>query len=120
MLRIQMLNPKDEEESHMRYKTMVLQLLQDRPKLHERLCQDRMLMPEMERYASELKASHQAWMRELALARPDSVESQIASEALELAMEELQNRLPPESEDETETFSPDEAMAYITRRMPTV
>ena len=51
----------------------------------------------MEFYASELKASHEAWKETLAQARPGSDPSQIATEALELALQELEDRLPSES-----------------------
>ena len=40
----------------------------------------------MDAYATELKASHEAWKEQLSQARPGSDPSQIASEALELAI----------------------------------
>ena len=47
----------------------------------------------MEHYAKELKTSHQAWMELLSQMRPGSHSSQLSSEALEIALKELQDRL---------------------------
>ena len=41
----------------MQYKTIVLELLQQRPQMHEQLRKDRKLLPALEFYAKELKAS---------------------------------------------------------------
>ena len=98
----------------MQYKTIVLELLQQRPEMHEQLRKDRKLLPTMEIYAKELKTSHEAWKETLCQARPGSDQSQIASEALEMALKELEDRLPSASpQDETEALSLDEAMAFI-------
>ena len=45
----------------MQYKTIVLELLQQRPEMHDQLRRNRMLLPTLELYASELKTSHEAW-----------------------------------------------------------
>ena len=105
----------------MRYKTIVLELLQDRyPALHERLRRERTLLMTLDRLAIELKDAHVARMNELRRAGPARNSDQIAIEALELATEDLQRRLPSESPpDETaEALSLDAAMAYL-RRHPT-
>ena len=81
----------------MQYKTIILELLQQRPKMHAQLRKDRKLLPTMERYAKELKTSHEAWKDLLSGLRPGSDKSQIASEALEIALKELEDRLPSES-----------------------
>ena len=39
----------------MMYKTIVLEILQQRPEMHERLRKERKLLPAMELYAQELK-----------------------------------------------------------------
>jgi hypothetical protein len=105
-------------ETTMQYKTIILELLQQRPQMHEQLRQSRKLLPALETYAHELKTSHQAWMEELSQARPESNRTQIASEALEMALKELQDRLPSEShQDESEDLSLDAAMAHL--RHPT-
>jgi hypothetical protein len=98
----------------MQYKTIVLELLQQRPQMHEQLRKERKLLTTLEFYAGELKESHEAWKELLDLANPGSDQSQIASEALEIALKGLEDRLPSVSETgEEETLSLDEAMAYL-------
>ena len=102
----------------MLYKTIVLELLKKRTELHEQLRLTRRLLPTMETHARELKASHETWKETLASANPGRDPSQIANEALELALKELEDRLPsvsPPSEDE---LSLDGAMATIRRHTP--
>jgi hypothetical protein len=103
----------------MLYKTIILELLQDRPRTHERLRKDRMLLPAVELYAEGLKASHEAWKNLLSWTRPGSDPGQLASEALEMALQELEASLPPASPpDEEGPVSLDEAMAFLHRHMP--
>ena len=78
----------------MQYKTIVLELLRDRTELHEQLRLTRRLLPTLETCARELKASHESWKESLSQTNPGSEPSQIASEALELALKELEDRLP--------------------------
>lgn len=80
----------------MQYKTIVLELLQQQTKLHEQLRSQRQLLTTLESYALELKTSHEAWKETLSQAKPGSDPSQIASEALEMAIQELKDRLPCE------------------------
>ena len=102
----------------MRYKTIILELLEQRPRMREQLRQDRKLLPTLELCARELKKSHEAWTERLLQAKPQSDSSQIASEAMELAIRDLEDRLPSESnQDESEALSLDQAMAHISRRM---
>ena len=76
----------------MRYKTMVLELLQEQyPTLQRRLQRERMMLKAVETYASVLKTSHEAWTDRLAGEAAEDP-TQIASEALELALAELQGR----------------------------
>lgn len=103
----------------MHYKTIVLELLEQRPEIHEQLRSQRMILPTMERLALELKASHETWKEKLAQAKPGSDASQIFSEALELALEELTSRLPSEPPAEAEGPSLDGAMAFLRRHTPT-
>jgi hypothetical protein len=99
----------------MQYKTIILEMLEERPKMREELRQSRKLLPTLEFYASELKDSHEAWKDRLLQAKPDSDPSQIASEAMELALKDLEDRLPSESnQDESEALSLDQAMARIS------
>ena len=103
----------------MHYKTIALELLKQRPKMHERLRKERKLMERMEFLAAELKMRHNVWKEKLARRKPDSDPGQIASEAMELALKGLEDYLPPESpQDETESSSLDEAMAFLRRHTP--
>jgi hypothetical protein len=98
----------------MHYKTIVLELLEGRPRLRERLQKYRQLLPTLEFYAGELKTGHEAWKERLA--SPTSDPAQIASEAMERAVAELESRLPKESNEGGETLSLDEAMAFLKKR----
>jgi hypothetical protein len=106
-------------ETHMQYKTIILELLQQRPEMHEQLRKERKLLPALELYARELKTSHEAWKEVLAQAKPGSDQSQIASEALEMALKEMEDRLPAGSlPDNSEPLSLDRAMAFVRRHTP--
>lgn len=103
----------------MYYKTIVLRLLEERPQMHERLRQEHQLLSAMNLHARELKASHEEWKEYLAVAKPGSDPIQIASEAMEMALKELEDRLPAESPpSDDEPFSLDEAMAFVLRHTP--
>jgi len=82
------------KEANMRYKTIVLELLEQRPEILEPFKRNRILLPMLNHFALELKTSHEAWKGRLSQARPSSDPSQIASEALEIALGELENCLP--------------------------
>jgi len=97
------------------YKTICLGLLEQHPEMYDQLRQRRTLLPTLNRMAGELKARHHAWMQELQATRPGS-DSQIASEAMELALSELEDRLSADSEQEAQDFL-DAAMAFL-RPMP--
>jgi hypothetical protein len=98
----------------MQYKTIVLELLKERTELHEQLRLTRRLLPTLETCAHELKASHESWKESLSEAKPGSDPSQIASEAMEMALKELEDRLPSASRQEAgEPLSLDAAMASI-------
>src|SRR5690242_16134845 len=102
----------------MNYKTMVLELLQERPPIYDRLRRERMLLLAVEYYAKGLKASHEDQKILLAQARPGSHPSQIASEALEIALQELEDSLPAASADANDLPSLDAAMAFLRRHTP--
>ena len=98
----------------MQYKTIALALLQQRPELHEQLRLTRRLLPALESCARHLKESHEHWMATLAQTSPGSDRSQISSEAMELALKELEDRLPAElPRDGDELLSLDKAMAFV-------
>jgi chromosome segregation ATPase len=101
----------------MQYKTIILELLQQRPEMHEQLRKNRKLLPALEFYAKELRTSHEAWKETLSEAKPDSDKAQIASEAMEMALKEMEDRLPSVSPaDAAEPLSMDGAMAFIRGR----
>ncbi len=101
----------------MQYKTIIYELLQQRPKMHAQLRKDRKLLPTMERYAKELRTSHEAWKDLLSGLRPGSDQSQVASEALEIALKELEDRLLSESpQNGNEALFLDAAMLFLRHR----
>ena len=103
----------------MQYKTIVLELLQQRTELHEQLRQQRRLLETVESMAVELKASHEVLMAELRQAKPGSDPQQISSEAFEMALAYLEDRLPPVSPmDDHGELSLEGAMAYIRTHSP--
>ena len=97
----------------MQYKTIILELLKQRPQMHEQLRQSRKLLPALEFYAQELKTSHEAWKETLSQAKLDSDQSQIAGEAMEMALKDMEDRLPTGSPGDKEPLSLDAAMAFI-------
>jgi len=103
----------------MQYKTITLELIQERPELYERLRCSKRLLPSMDAYAIELKAYHESWMEQLSEARPNSDPRQIAAEALELAIEQLREGLPSESQADEDGPTLDGAMAFLKRHTPT-
>jgi len=103
----------------MQYKTLVLQLLRQRRELHNQLKTSRTLLQAVDRYALELKAGHEAWQASLSQARPDRDPSQIKSEALEMALKDLEERLPPpHPEEDSESLSLEGAIEFIRERTP--
>ena len=97
----------------MHYKTIILELIQQRPEMHEQLRQERKLLTTMEMYARELKQSHEAITQQLRQASPESEPSQISSQAFEMALKELEDRLPPASAMDDQELSLDAAMAHV-------
>ena len=102
----------------MQYKTIALELLEQRRELYNSLRRQRKLLSALETWAEELKASHEKWQRELSQAKPESDPSQAASEALELAVEELEKRLPSERPEDDEAGSVGWVMAFPHRHTP--
>lgn len=100
----------------MMYKTICLEMLAQRPELYDQLRKNRTLLPTLNWLASDLKARHHVWKQELQATRPGS-DSQIASEAMELAVKELEDRLSADSEAEAQDFL-DAAMAFLRPTPP--
>ncbi len=104
----------------MHYKTLMLALLQeDAPRLLQRSGTP---LQTLERYATLLKDRHTSWMEALTRQRPASDPRQIASQALELAVQEMRDALPADSPtnaaEAEETLSLDAAMASLRRPTP--
>lgn len=100
----------------MQYKTICLQLIQDRPEMYDQLLSSRTLLATLERSAIQLRDRHLQWKALLSQASPGSDPSQVASEALEIALKELEDSLPPVfPPDEDEPLSLDAAMAFLRR-----
>ena len=95
----------------MLYKTIVLAFLQQRTEMHEQLRKERKLLTTLELYARELKENHEK-MTDLLSAIPGYEPSQIRSSAMELAIKQLEDRLPPVSPDQ-EALILDAAMEFI-------
>jgi hypothetical protein len=102
----------------MHYKTIALALIQAQPELYEELRGSKRLLPSMEAYAIELKASHEQWKEELGRENPGSDPRQIAAEALELATQDLQARLPSASPRDEAELMIDGAMAFLRHHTP--
>ncbi len=100
----------------MQYKTIVLQLLKDNSQIYDQLLRQKQVSAVMEHYAQELRTLHLAWKETLTQAIPNSDSSQIASEAMERALKDLQDHLPLGTPlDDQEPLSLDQAMAFIRR-----
>lgn len=100
----------------MQYKTIVLHLLEQQPEMYDQLRRQRKVLPTLEHYARELRSLHLAWKETLTQAVPGSDPGQIASEALERALKDLEDRLPSGTpQDGQEALSLDQAMAFIRR-----
>ncbi len=103
----------------MQYKTIVLGLIEEQyPVLYEQLRKERLLLKALDLYGADLKTRHLYWMDRLSVKWPEILLVQIASEALELAIQDLRDRLLSESapsSDETEPLSLDEAIEFLRR-----
>lgn len=103
----------------MLYKTMVLEILQQDQKLHDRLRRQRTLLPTLNHYAGQLRDRHIAWENQLHLARPASSARRIATEALELALTEIQAHLQAVSHaNDDQPLTLDAAMAFLHSHTP--
>lgn len=102
----------------MHYKTIVLELLEQRPEIQAPLMKERKLLQAVEAYALQLKANHETWNEQLARTKPESDPQQINSEALELAIQDLERSLFSELPQEEGELSLDGAMAFLRRHTP--
>lgn len=103
----------------MQYKTIILELLQQHPRIRDQLRRQRRLLAAVNHLASDLKSRHEAWKARLRQANPGRSQRQIACEALEIALQETADRLSADSQPSgRHPLSLDEAMAFLRRPMP--
>jgi hypothetical protein len=105
----------------MHYKTIMLELLQESPALHRELTQSKRLRSALDQYASDLKTRHTYWISQLSQEQPQSAPAQIASAALEIAVQESRDALPdalPPNVPLPEPFSLDAVMAQLRQHTP--
>ncbi len=102
----------------MLYKTIVLELLEQNPALHQQLRRDRKLLAALNHYSMQLKKSHRAWKNRLSQEKPRSDESLMSSQAMELATKEVADSLSASPKDEDAPISLESAMAYIRKPIP--
>ena len=100
----------------MQYKTIILELLQQRPQLHERLRRSDILLETLNEQAQRLRTRHLEWSAMLVEVMPESETSQITRTAFELALSEWETGLTDDSLPESfEPLTLDAAMAFIRR-----
>lgn len=101
----------------MQYKTILLELLQQQPRLHEQLRTSRQLLALVEAGAVELKTIHKHWKEQLA-GNPNIVPGLLSAAAMEYAQHEMKARLQRVSNQiEHETLTLDSILALV--RSPT-
>jgi hypothetical protein len=100
----------------MHYKTIVLELLESPPALYEQLRASGSLLSTMNKLASLLRDLHLQTLEELQQAQPSESQAALSSEAMELAVHQLQQSLLP-AEPNSETFSLDQAMLYLKHHL---
>ena len=102
----------------MQYKTIALELLKQQTELHEMLRTTRQLLPTLEFYSQQLKDSHEAWKETLSQVKPGTNPNQLNSQSLELAINDLEERLRSVSpQDDGELPTLDNAIAYVLGHM---
>ncbi|MCZ2341335.1 MAG: hypothetical protein LC104_06005 [Bacteroidales bacterium] len=100
----------------MQYKTIIMEMLAFRTQIQDQLPMDENPLETLDRLALELKTLHEMYKEQLAPSRADSHPVLISSEALEMALKDLEDRLLPASPvDEPDVFSLDAAMTFLRR-----
>jgi hypothetical protein len=102
----------------MQYKTIALEMIQERPQWHEELRSSNSLLSTVNQYAQTLREIHLAAIEQLRQARPEPSPLQLSSEAMEMALKQLEQSLPTEPQSDAKVFSLDAAMQYIKRHTP--
>lgn len=102
----------------MQYTTIILELIQQRPELHQILQTSKTLLPTIQHHAQQLKTRHTQLIETLQQAQPDTSPAQIRSAALEIAVQELQETFQITASEIPEELSLDAAMTYLRRHTP--
>ncbi len=102
----------------MAYQSIILELLQRHPRLHEPLRRSGQLLAATEALARDLKARREAAQARLLADQPDLDPAQSAAAAMEIALRQIEHRLHSACPvDDSAPFRLDDAMAFI--RQPT-
>ena len=100
----------------MQYKTIVLELIRQHRKLHERLCQSDTLLTTLDEMALQLRSRHLELIEAFSQQAPGVDPVQFQSPAFEMAMQELEDCLASDSASaDSETCSLDAVMAYLRK-----
>lgn len=99
----------------MHYKTIMLELIQEYPEIHNRLRCNRVLLPTLTVFAYQLKMSHEAWKDTLCRTTPGCKRHQVAGEALELAIMEMKDHLRLASAPKEDVPDSTQAVMVFTR-----
>lgn len=101
----------------MLYKTMLLELLPQYPKLHEQLRQNGTMLATLNELAEWFKTRHATWSAAFSTQSPESPSSQFRQPALEMALREMEHVLasewPPIA---MEPLSLEAAIAFLKHR----
>ena len=77
----------------MPYKTIIIELLRQRPRLHGKLRRKRRVLDFMNHFARDLKMRHEHWTEKLSRSQSGVDPSQISTAALEIALAEVKHCL---------------------------
>ena len=103
----------------MHYKTIVLELLKQQPEMYGELIRSNSLISTLNQLASQLRESHLTILDQLTQKEPNQSQLLLKSEAMEIAVSQLQESLQtiPQSES-AGALSLEGAMAYIKQHTP--
>lgn len=102
----------------MQYKTIVMDLIQQNRALHDEWVRNRRLLSETTRLATQLRSDHLNLVEQFQQQFPETAESLLSSQALEIVTSQLQADLQHASASDSETFSLDAAMAFVAQHTP--
>lgn len=100
----------------MQYKTMVLELIENRPSLHQQLASNDSLLSTMNHLAEELRTSHLDHLMLLHQTESNAPSIPLKHEAMEIAIAEIEKALDMMTPTSGELLSIDEAIAFIKHK----